>query len=258
LWHGAWGLVVTVSRRQPGESAGFVISTRSTDYLILWAVQTQAVLTGARRIRKERPRKKAALRIESLRAICGLLLARGDALSLRNRAVLVIGFACGFRKSNINRLLVTEVRFCEKGLIVHESSSKVDQEGRGRDIPVFRGIHPETCPVQATQDWLAVRGEWQWPLFVAWKNRSKTPTRRAMGKGLVPRIVKYGVRDIGLDPRAYSAHSLRIGMVTEAKAGGADDTEVMRITGHTNVKTMAGYIQPDDIFPANDPFRSRL
>jgi site-specific recombinase XerC len=78
----------------------------------------------------------------------------GSPRSLRDRAVLVLGFACGFRRSNLHLLHVDEIEFVEAGLVVHERSSKTDQEGKGRDIPLFRGVHPETCPVRALRDWL--------------------------------------------------------------------------------------------------------
>jgi site-specific recombinase XerD len=221
---------------------------------------TRTARQGARRVLRERPRRVAALSVDQLRAMARCLMDDGSSRALRDRAVLVLGFACGFRRSNLHLLHSTELEFVSAGLVVHERSSKTDQEGKGRDIPLFVGLHPETCPVRALQDWLTVRGDWAGPLFPAFHARSSSNFyRRPLGDHeAVTRILKRALRTIGVDPGRYSSHSLRAGCVTTAIENGASDFEVMRRTGHKTLEVMRKYIRPERLFPAQDPLRQAL
>jgi integrase len=220
---------------------------------------TRAAPQGARRVLRERPRRVAALTIDQLRAMARCLMD-GSPRALRDRAVLVLGFACGFRRSGLHALQLEHIRFVDVGLVVHEPYGKNDQEGKGRDIAVFRGGHPETCPVRALRDWLAARGDWDGPLFPAFHARSSSNFyRRPLGDHeAVTRILKRALRTIGVDPGRYSSHSLRAGCVTTAIENGASDFEVMRRTGHKTLEVMRKYIRPERLFPAQDPLRQAL
>ena len=224
---------------------------------------TKATRRGARRVFKQRPVQKAALSVELLRRIARRLLEDGRPRSLRDRALLVLGFACGFRRSSLHRLQTGELEFLEQGLVVHERSSKTDQEGKGRDIPIFAGIHPETCPIRAVRDWLAVRGDWEGPLFTAFHPRTAKAffQRPLSDRDCVTRILKRCLRMIGLTPEEvsrFSSHSLRAGCITAAAEAGASDHEIMQRSGHKTLHVMRQYIRSERLFPVRDPLRQAL
>ena len=76
-------------------------------------------------------------------------------LGARDRALLLVGFAGGFRRSELVSLDVGDARFTRDGLTLTLRRSKTDQEGVGRQVALPYGARPQTCPVRATQDWLA-------------------------------------------------------------------------------------------------------
>jgi integrase len=200
------------------------------------------VMRGARRERGSAVSQKAALRPEDLRRICGLLARRHSAGALRDRALLLLGFAAGMRRSEIVALDLADVQFRRRGVLLRIRRSKTDQEGRGRDVGVFSGSRAQSCPVRALKAWLYVRGRAPGALF---------PGRGASGHlvpAMVGQVVKKGVRLIGLDPAGYGAHSLRAGFVTAAAEAGMPETLIMQRTGHRSVQTVAKYVRPASVF----------
>ena len=230
----------------------------STLQLYLWAIsQTHKakglpapITAGARQVIAAVARKKgmqtapkAALTPAELRLVVRKLDPATER-DVRARAVLVLGFATGLRRSELTGLQLRDVEFVPKGLVVSIRRSKRDQLGQGRAIGVFRGVHALTCPVRALKAWLKFRGPDPGPLF-----------------GLCPQsvneIVQAGVSSIGLDPTKYGSHSLRAGMITAANAAGVPDTAIMKRTGHKNVATLARYVRHRDLF-AFDPLAKAL
>ena len=186
---------------------------------------------------------KAALAPEELREIVNRLdptTHRGA----RDRALLVLGFATGLRRSELAALQLCDVAFAPKGLVVTVRRSKRDQVAAGREIGVFRGRRPETCPVRALRAWLRKRGDGAGSLF-------------GVSGWSVNEIVRAGVESIGLDVSEYGAHSLRAGMVTAANAAGVPDTAIMKRSGHKSVATLARYVRHRDLF-AFDPLARAL
>ena len=90
-----------------------------------------------------------------------VLLASLDArriLDVRDRALLLTGFAGAFRRAELVGLDVSELEFDSAGLIVTIRRSKTDQEGQGRKVGLPYGSTPATCPVRALEAWLVVLG----------------------------------------------------------------------------------------------------
>src|SRR5690349_24485037 len=78
-------------------------------------------------------------------------------LGVRDRALLLLGFAGAFRRSELVGLDIGDVRQTADGLVVTIRRSKTDQEGAGREVGIPYGSTPATCPVRAVRGWLDVR-----------------------------------------------------------------------------------------------------
>lgn len=201
------------------------------------AAGAREVIAGVARSKGVQASPKAALTPTDLREI----VERLDLASFRgarDRAVLVLGFATGMRRSELAALEPRDVQFVPKGLVVTLRRSKVDQNGEGRQIGVFRGRRPETCPVRALRAWLRMRGDHAGSLF-------------GVSDWTINEIVRSAVALIGLDPAEYGAHSLRAGMITAANAEGVPDSAIMRRSGHKSVQTLARYVRHRDLFAFN-------
>jgi|SRR5579859_624981 len=96
------------------------------------------------------------IRTEAVQRICQLM--GSDPLAVRDRALLLIGYAGGFRRSALVSLDVGDVQFVDQGVILRLARDKGDQEGEGRLIGIHAGTNPETCPVLALRAWWRVAG----------------------------------------------------------------------------------------------------
>ncbi len=159
-----------------------------------------------------------------------------DARGARERALLTIGFAGGFRRSELVGLDVTDVTETNDGLVVRIRRSKTDQEGTGRTIGIPYGSHPSSCPVRAFRAWRQINDGLSGALF------RRIHGQATLGKRLTDRsvalIVKASAEHIGLDPADFGGHSLRAGLVTSAADGGASEAAIMEQTGHRSTKQL--------------------
>jgi integrase len=123
--------------------------------------------------------------------------------------------------------------------------SKTDQEGAGAVVAVCRGSI--ACPVAAVKGWLAAAGLIEGPVFrPVGKSGRLGPERLSSQK--VALIVKASAARLGLDPRAFSGHSLRSGFLTSAAARGASLFKMMDVSRHKSVDTLRGYVRDADAF----------
>jgi len=110
----------------------------------------KATMAGIRRTFGSAPARKVAMTAELvLAAVAGNAPSLRD---LRDRALLLIGFAGAFRRSELIGLDVADVEESPEGLLLTIRRSKVDQEGRGRKVAIPRG--QVACPVKALKAWL--------------------------------------------------------------------------------------------------------
>jgi integrase len=218
--------------------------------------EVRSVLEGLRRRKGNRVRRKAALTPEQLLEI-SRELDDDSPRGVRDRALLVVGFASGCRRSELAALQFADVRFAREGLVLTIRKSKTDQHAQGREIGIFRGRRADTCPVRTLRAWLQVRGQAAGPLFNRMDRGAIDPKRGITGEA-VNEAVQAAVQLIGLDPRAYGAHSLRAGMVTAAAAAGASDSAIMQRSGHKSVQTLTQYIRHADPFRGGDVLREAL
>ena len=209
----------------------------------------RATMAGIRRAHGTAPTQKSALLPAELRQ----LLASTDPTSLagaRDRALLLLGFAGGFRRSELVSLDVDDLEETEDGLRVQLRRGKTDQEGQGREVGIPRGRTPATCPVRAVQVWRSLAGIAAGPLFRAVSRHGVVSRGRLSDRG-VARIVQRAAREAGLDPALSAGHSLRAGLATSAAAGGASERAIMAQTGHRSVTMVRRYIRSGSLFTEN-------
>ncbi|MCJ2099664.1 site-specific integrase [Methylobacterium sp. E-046] len=223
----------------------------------------RAAMKGARRKVGVALTQKAAATAEILTAI---LMRCPDTLTgKRDRALLALGFAGAFRRSELVALNVEDLREDPEGLRVTVRRSKTDQEGRGfeKAIPHGRFIRP----VALVREWLNAAGITTGPVFrpVSRSGRVRglnIPEQNNSGPTIIPdgknapRLTTQAVADIikwycaaaGLDASTFGAHSLRAGYITTAAERGADLARIMDQSGHRDPRTVVGYIRRANAF----------
>ena len=207
----------------------------------------EEVLTGIRRELGQAQRGKAPAVTADIRAMVRSL--GGDLHDVRDRAVILLGFAGAFRRSELAALTLDDIEECPEGLRVTIRRSKTDQEGKGRLIGIPRGEHPDTCPVRAYKNWLHAAGITTGVVFRGISRHGKL--LGSLSDRGVARAVKHAAELAGLDPAHYSGHSLRAGLATSAASAGAYDRDIMQQTGHKRVDTLYRYIRKGNLFQDN-------
>jgi len=206
-------------------------------------------MAGIRRRLGTRPDQKVAVITQELRQLLAVTPDETVA-GQRDRALLLLGFAGGFRRSELVSLDVGDVAETADGLRVLIRQSKTDQEGEGREIGIPFGQHPETCPVRAMRAWRGTAGILDGPLFRGVNRHDQIQARRLTDRS-VALVIKRAAERAGLDPAGYAGHSLRSGLATAAADGGASERSIMRQTGHTSVLTVRRYIRSGSLFHEN-------
>lgn len=208
----------------------------------------RTVLAGIRRVKGVAPRVKKPVLIDDLRAMLEALPR--NLLGLRDRALLIAGFAGGFRRSELVGLDWDDIEFAHEGVIATIRRSKTDAEGQGRRVALPRGRHQETCPVRALAAWRDEAGGDSGPVFRPIDRHGNLGTQRLSGKA-VARIVKRALPAGRYNPAEYAAHSLRAGLATAAAMGGASERAIMRQTGHRSLTVVRQYIREGSLFREN-------
>jgi integrase len=209
--------------------------------------QVDEVWKGIRRRLGAVPQNaKDALLIADLRRALEPLGSR--ILDVRDRALLLVGFAGAFRRSEIVGLDVGDVRFVDAGLEITLRRSKTDQEGAGRLVGLPFGSRLETCPVRALRAWLDASGVDAGPLFRG--VRGGVSSSRLTG-AMVAIIAKRRAAAIGLDPSRLAGHSLRAGFATSAALAGVTETFIAAQTGHKSMTILRRYIRPATVWQNN-------
>jgi integrase len=171
-------------------------------------------------------------------------------VGMRDRPLLLLGFAGGFRRSELVALDVADLEFSSAGLIVTLRRAKTDQEGRSRRIGIPYGSSEKTCPVRSVQAWLATARIVDGAVFRSLDRFQRVQPRRLSDKA-VARVIKRRAAAVGLDPERYAGHSLRAGLATSAAAGGASERDIMNQTGHRSSDMVRRYIREGNLFKSN-------
>ena len=211
------------------------------------APEVKAVMRGIRRERGVAQRQAKPVTRQLLKS---MVRAMGHSLiDQRDRALLLLGFAGGFRRSELVALDVEDLERTEQGFVVRIRRSKTDQEQRGRlvAIPPTGGT---LCPVAAIERWLSRGKISAGPVFRRF-DRGGDLTRHRLEAGYVSHVLKGRLASIGVDPKPYSAHSLRAGLVTEAARAGVPSWKIRQQTGHRTEAVLARYVRDAELWTNN-------
>jgi len=217
------------------------------------------VMAGIRNKHAAPPRQKEAVLPEDLIAMLETL-DRGTLRGLRDRAMLLLGFAGGLRRSEVVGLDVgrdqTEdssgwVEILEKGMLV-----TLRGKTGWREVEIGRGSSDATCPIVTLQTWLKLGRIAHGPLFRRVTGQGKTVGAERLNDQEVARLVKRaamaaGVRgDLpeGERSKLFAGHSLRAGLASSAEV---DERYVQKQLGHTSAEMTRKYQRRRDRFRVN-------
>jgi site-specific recombinase XerD len=184
--------------------------------------------------------------------------------SLRDRALLLVGWTGALRRSELVALQAEDVQFIEgEGVNIYVRASKTDQEGEGLVKGLPYGSNKETCTVTALRQWLQAaerqlggpsEGGFEGDIFRRFY-RGESIGESAMTAQYVSTVLKRHAENAGLDPEEYSAHSLRAGFITQAIRAGKPERRVKEHSGHSSWETFNRYVEEAGTFrdnPAED------
>src|SRR4051794_11019993 len=171
-------------------------------------------------------------------------------LGVRDRALILLGYAGAMRRSELVGLDVTDLAIAEEGLVVLIRKSKTDQMGVGRKIGIPYGEHPETCPVRAVQAWIEEGDIDEGPLFRSVNKHGDVSDRR-LSDQVVADVVKRSLAAAGKSTRKFAAHSLRAGLITQAAMEGVSERAIQDQSGHKSLTVMRRYIRDGSLFREN-------
>jgi integrase len=207
----------------------------------------RATMRGIRRERGAAQHQAKPLLREDLFVVLG---AMGDRLKdLRDRALLLIGFAGGLRRSELAATNLLDFERVREGIILTIRRSKTDQDGAGRKIgiPFGRTIH---CPVRALENWLSNARVEDGPVFRPVDRHGRVSASRLSGEA-VSLILRERVAAAGFDPSGYSGHSLRAGFATSATRAGVSTFKIRQQTGHASDAMLSRYVREGELFLGN-------
>lgn len=205
--------------------------------------RVKAVMRGIRRTHGTAPRRTKPATADHVMAMAPR--ADGGITALRDRALLLLGFAGAFRRSELVTLNVEDIEEVPEGLRVTIRHGKTDQEARGAVIAIVRG--EIACPVAALQVWLEAAEIKDGPVFRSIRRGAHVTAQRLSDRS-VANIVKAHAERVGLDPDLFSGHSLRAGFLTSAAKRGASLFKMMETSRHRSADTLAGYIRDQELF----------
>jgi integrase len=217
-----------------------------------------SVLAGIRRRHARPPVQKEAILAEDILAMVATL--QFDLRGLRDRAILLLGYAGGLRRSEIVGLDAGKDDTPDSRgwieIVAEGALLSLDSKTGWRVVEVGRGSSPQTCPVHAVEEWLHFGRISFGPIFT----RTSRDGTRALGERLndrhVARLVKSCVLAAGLRPdlpeaerlALYSGHSLRAGLASAAEV---DERHVQRHLGHASAEMTRRYQRRRDRFRIN-------
>ena len=196
-------------------------------------------LMGIKRVKGSYQKAKKPILIKELKSIIDVIdKDKNEKRRSKNKALILVGFAGGFRRSELVAILYEDIDFVSEGVKIFIRRSKTDQSGEGmtKGIPYFS--NKDYCPVIALNKWIQV-------------TQIKSGKIFNMSDKSVALIVKKFAAIAGLDSNKYSGHSLRSGFATSAADLGAEERSIMAMTGHKTTQMVRRYIQEANLFKNN-------
>jgi len=196
-------------------------------------------LMGIKRIKGSYQKAKKPILINELKLIINIIdKDENEKNRFKNKALILVGFAGGFRRSELVAIVYEDVDFVSEGVKIFVKRSKTDQSGEGmtKGIPYFS--NPNYCPVISLKNWLD-------------KSKIKSGKIFDISDKSVALTVKKYTALAGLDSNKYSGHSLRSGFATSTAELGAEERSIMAMTGHKTTQMVRRYIQEANLFKNN-------
>jgi len=197
-------------------------------------------LLGIKRQKGSNQKAKKPILINDLKVIIDVINKAGikEKRKLRDKALILVGFAGGFRRSELVALEFEDIEFVREGVKVFVRRSKTDQSGEGmtKAIPSFSNAL--YCPVIHLQNWI-------------YELKNKKGKIFPISDKSVALIIKKYANLAGLDGDKYAGHSLRSGFATSTAESGAEERNIMAMTGHKTTQMVRRYIQEANLFKNN-------
>ena len=196
-------------------------------------------LMGIKRKMGVKQTSKKPILINDLKLIINVINKdQNEYKKLQNKALILIGFAGGFRRSELVSIEYEDIEFVNEGVKILVQRSKTDQTGLGmmKAIPYFQ--NKIYCPVTSLRDW------------ISYSKISDGKIFKISDKTVALTIQKYALL-AGLDKTKYAGHSLRSGFATSTAETGADERSIMAMTGHKTTQMVRRYIQEANLFKNN-------
>ena len=208
------------------------------------AAVVRHTLRGIKREHGMPARQSAALTTDDVLAMadtCHLHRLEG----VRDRALILIGFAGAFRRSELVAIDVEHLSFGPRALRILLPRSKGDAEGEGIEVIIPRGHAKATCPYTALQRWLEASHTALGPVFRGIHRLGTISHNRLSGEA-VRLILRRAATRAHIEVAAHerlSPHGLRAGFITEAYRRGAREEEIMAHVRHKSWGTTRKYIR---------------
>ncbi len=203
------------------------------------------------------PRKKVAATVTILRRL--LAPIPDDLRGLRDRAILLVGFAGALRRSELASIRFEQLEKTERGIRLTLPQTKGEQAD-AVTVPLPYG-DTELCPVRALELWQQAVGLTEGPVF---RRIWLPPTRRAAGPGEPPALPRIGSGAITsqtvaqiVQARAMAAgfgrhdlggHSLKRGALTTGMDRGVHPVKLKRLGRHKSFDVLGEYLEFGDLF----------
>ena len=209
-------------------------------------------LLGIKRRKGTIQKGKKPLLINDLKQIIDVINQEKDPdiKKLRNKTLLLIGFAGGFRRNEIVSLDLEDIEFVFEGVKITVKKSKTDQFGEGMVKGIPRFVDSLYCPVTTLQRWINISKIRSGPLFRRFSKGSKLSINRLTDQSIALIIKSYLIK-AGINSDNYSGHSLRSGFATSAAESGAEERSIMAMTGHKSTEMVRRYIKEANLFKNN-------
>ena len=169
---------------------------------------------------------------------------------LRDRSIILIGFAGGFRRAELVSLDYDDLDFVTEGLKINIKRSKTDQFGEGSTKALPYLDNSNYCPVLSLKNWIKLTNINSGPLFRRFTKGSRLTINRLTDQSVALLIKKY-LNLAGIENKDYSGHSLRSGFATSAAESGVEERSIMAMTGHKSTEMVRRYIKEANLFKNN-------
>ena len=169
---------------------------------------------------------------------------------LRDKTIILLGFAGGFRRIELISIDFEDLEFVSEGVKIFIRISKTDQFGEGmfKGLPYFD--NQKFCPVLHLKRWLKVSGIKSGPIFKRFSKGLILGKNRLTDQSVALLLKKYLLK-AGIENQNYSGHSLRSGFATVSAESGADERSIMAMTGHKTSQMVRRYIKEANLFKNN-------